>query len=208
MEESRQDLEALLDKALQNDELSDEDLRTISHQVMTKCNDIRRDAGVPIGQTSLGGALVCDPVNQKQCMAVASEEAYAKCVQQATCRLGSVEDSMFNTCFVSADAARSFRDRVVSAYHKRSNKLIPGNYVILPCLLARSAQNESLRLMMTPRGRFQRTGRGAGNTLFLLFEEGPIVPMVLEDMLEYVPYGRMWSLKGLHDTRSLEYNLT
>lgn len=210
MEDARHDLEVLLDRALQNDNISQDELQKVSREIMTKCNDIRRDLGVPIGGTSLNGVLVCEPVRQMQCMAVASDEAYAKCVEQACRRKDhvSVEDSMFNTCFHSPEAARSFRDRVVNAYRKRANRLVPGNYVMLPPLLARSSSNESLRLMLTPRGRFNKTKHEAGNVLFLFFEEGSIVPMVLEDMLPHVPYGKMWSVKGLRTSNSLAHELT
>jgi len=210
MEDDRQDLEALLDRALQNDGIGQDELSQISRQIMTKCNDIRRDLGVPIGGTSLSGVLVCEPTRQMQCMAVASDAAYAKCVEQACHRKHtvSVEDSMFNTCFHSPEAARSFRERVVNAYRKRANRLVAGNYVILPPLLARSSSNESLRMMLTPRGRFNSVSREAGNALFLFFEEGTIVPMVLEDMVPHIPYGKLWSIRGMRTSASLTHELT
>ena len=202
VEQAKQELESLMTKAL---EVEDEkEMENMFHLIVDKSNNLRQRYGIPTQAVRQEPLLVLKtPTEQMQAAGVCDDTVMGHAVFARACAAQTDNICLFDQCFTRKDLADRFTKLALKQAKQHMNR---HPVRLFPPLLLRSRKDELLAMHLDENGTVNIKPKEADrNVLFVLFEEGPIIPIIRDDHQER--FKRMiqvlYGLQGAIDANNL-----
>lgn len=181
VDQAKQELESLMTEALAVED--EKEMENMFHLIVDKSNNLRQRYGIPTQAVHQEPLLVLKtPTEQMQAAGVCDDTVMGHAVFARACAAEKDSICLFDQCFTRKDLATRFTELAL----KQAKQHMHRHPVrLFPPLLLRARKDELLAIHLEDNGTVNIAPREADrNILFVLFEEGPIIPIIRDDHQE------------------------
>lgn len=198
-------LDAMLERVLELEAYDDD----AYHAIISQANQVRRAYGLSADVQSTRGPVVHTPRDQLISAGAENNQRYAEMVArrclgpEVALNLRDNAGSLFDKAFGNPVHASDFKMRAVTTCKRKSMRV--GQLTVLPPLLCRSRNNESVRFVVGTMGALRHISGPVAHAdlIIIMFKEGPVIPIVHESRVCSLPIARIYAVDGEVSAASL-----